>query len=282
MEFVRQWFANSGYSVALGADLDQLAEDSARVLLPYKDANSNPGKALHGGCAASMASLGGHAVARAALGVDSGPWHTCGLQVNYLSAAIGEAVVTEARLLRKGKEMCFVDVNVATQEGKPIAHSTAMVRGRFGAPEPEWAKSRGDDGAADPGPMGPHIGRIPFMAARGIRVEHMSGGHSRLVMPFQEANADESGGMHEGAVLALLDTTGAMAGWAETGPGRFKASTPAMQGQILRPPPQDDLVGYARVVQRDRDILFSAVELASCSDGRLVARGTVIYRIITS
>ncbi len=279
---VHSWFKRSGYALALGAQLAHLSEDSARILLPYKDANSNPGKALHGGCAASMASLGGQAVARAALGPDSGPWHTSGLQVNYLSAAIGEAVVAEARLLRKGKEMCFVDVNVATQEGKPIAHSTAMVRGRFGAPEPEWAQSRGDNGAADPGSMGPHIGRIPFMAARGIRVEHMSGGHSRLVMPFQEANADESGGMHEGAVLALLDTTGAMAGWAETGPGPFKASTPAMQAQILRPPPQDDLVGYARVVQRDRDILFSAVELAGCSDGRLVARGTVIYRIVTS
>ncbi len=281
MEFVREWFANSGYSVALGADLDQLAEDSARVLLPYKDANSNPGKALHGGCAASMASLGGHAVARAALGVDSGPWHTCGLQVNYLSAAIGEAVVTDARLLRKGKQMCFVEVSVATQRGKPIAHATTVVRGRFGAPEPVRVQSRGDDGAADPGPMGPQIGRIPFMAAREIRVEHMAGGHSRLVMPCRESNADESGGVHEGAVLALLDTTGAMAAWGETGPGPFKASTPAMQGQILGPPPGEDLVGYGRVVQRDQDIFFSQVEIAGVSDARLVARGTVIYRIVT-
>ena len=29
-----------------------------------------------------------------------------------------------------------------------------------------------------------------------------------------------------------------MASWAETGPGRFKASTPAIQGQILAPPPK--------------------------------------------
>ncbi len=279
---VHRWFASSGYAVALGAELAHLSEDSARILLPYKHENSNPGKALHGGCAASMASLGAQAVARAALGPDSGPWHSSALQVNYLSAAIGEAVVTEARLLRKGKEMCFVEVSVATHEGKPIAHATAMVRARFGAPEPERVRSQGDEGAADPGPMGPHIGRIPFMAARGIRVEHMTGGRSRLVMPFQEANADESGGMHEGAVLALLDTTGAMASWAETGPGPFKASTPAMQAQILGPPPGGDLVGYGQLVQRDRDVFFSAVELAGASDGALVARGTVIYRIVTS
>ena len=82
---------------------------------------------------------------------------------------------------------------------------------------------------------GPASGRFRSSAGRGISVEHMTGGRSRLVMPFRAANADASGGVHEGALLALLDTTGAMASWAETGPGRFKASTPALQAQILAP-----------------------------------------------
>ena len=77
--------------------------------------------------------------------------------------------------------------------------------------------------------MGPLIGQIPYVGGRGISVEHMTGGRSRLLMPFRAANADDTGGVHEGALLALLDTAGAMASWAETGPGRFKASTPALQ-----------------------------------------------------
>ena len=108
----------------------------------------------------------------------------------------------------------------------------------------------------------------------------MTGGSSRLSMPFIEANADASGGVHEGALLALLDTTGAMASWAVEGPGPFKASTPSLQAQILGPAPKEDLVGYGRCVQRDGDIYWSDVEVAGASEGRVIARGTVIYRIV--
>ena len=87
--------------------------------------------------------------------------------------------------------------------------------------------------------------------------------------------------MHEGAVLALLDTTGAMASWAETGPGRYKASTPSIQAQVLAPPPAGDLVAYGRVRQRDQEFFWSDVEVAGAAEGRLLARGTVFYRILT-
>jgi acyl-coenzyme A thioesterase PaaI-like protein len=99
-------------------------------------------------------------------------------------------------------------------------------------------------------------------------------------MPFRAANADASGGVHEGALLALLDTTGAMASWAETGPGRFKASTPALQAQIFAPVPKHDLVAYGRMVQRDGELLWSDAEIASAVDGQVFARGTVVYRIV--
>ncbi|MGH7337078.1 MAG: PaaI family thioesterase, partial [Myxococcota bacterium] len=165
--------------------------------------------------------------------------------------------------------------------GKPIAHATAAVRARFGALPAEVYTSAGDHGRSDPGPMGPHIGKMPFTAARGLVVEHMTGGTSRIVMPARAANADAAGGTHEGAVLALLDTTGAMAAWATTGVGPYKASTPALQAQILTPPEGVDLVAYGRCVQRDTELLWSEVEVASAADRRVFARGTVIYRIVT-
>ena len=129
--------------------------------------------------------------------------------------------------------------------------------------------------------MGPHVGKMPFTRARGLVVEHMTDAHSRIVMPWSDANADAAGGVHEGAVLALLDTTGAMAAWAETGPGPYKASTPALQAQILTPPRKQDLVAYGRMVQRDGDGFWADVEVAGAGDGQIVARGTVLYRIVT-
>ena len=81
--------------------------------------------------------------------------------------------------------------------------------------------------------------------------------------------------------LALLDTTGAMASWAECGPGAYKASTTSMQMQVVAPPPKGDLVAYGRCVQRDNEVYWSDVEVADQASGQIAARGTVLYRIVT-
>jgi len=280
MDAIKKWVEQSPYSKFLGVKLDQIDESGARLCLPYQDANSNPGKALHGGCAASIGAIAGQAIARTALGEEAGPFHTAQMQVSYLAAAVDEEVVAEARLLRKGRELCFVGVDVKTQGGKPIASITTTVRGRFGDDDANYYVSPGDHGEADPGVMGPHIGKVPFIGNRGIEVQHMVGGTSRLAMPLIEENCDLSGGVHEGAVLALLDTTGAMASWAESGPGRYKASTASMQLQILGPAPKGDLIAYGRCVQNHNEIYWSDVEVAGLADGKVVARGTVLYRIV--
>jgi len=280
MNEIKDWVEQSPYSKFLGVQLEQIDDESARLRLPYQDANSNPGKALHGGCAASIGAIAGQAIARAALGEEAGPFHTAQMQVSYLAAAIDEDIVADARLLRRGRELCFVGIDVKTAEGKPIASVTTTVRGRFDREDAHYYVSQGDLGEADPGVMGPHIQRVPFIGNRGIRVEHMTGGTSRLVMPLIDDNCDASGGVHEGAVLALLDTTGAMASWAESGPGNFKASTASMQMQILGPAPKGDLIAYGRCVQNDNEIFWSDVEVASVADGQVNARGTVLYRIV--
>ncbi|MBI3736657.1 PaaI family thioesterase [Candidatus Sumerlaeota bacterium] len=281
------------YIEALGAMVESLSESAVKVVLPYKDENSNPGKVLHGGVAASLINIAGMAVGRAALegkketdGQDahatSGPWHTAGINVQYLSAAIGETIVAEGSLLRKGKDLAFVEVLVKTEAGKLIAHGSSIIRGRFGAEEPPALTSGGDDGAADPGVMGPNLPlRVPFIGRLGLKVENMSGGRARIVMPFTERNANETGGVHEGAILAHLDTTGAMAAWAENGAGRFKASTVGINASLTAPTrPGEDLIAYGRMAQRDKEIFWCEIEIAAAGDKRVVARGTEIYRIV--
>ena len=94
MESIRNWVENSPYTRALGARLEAVESGAdtttARIALPFMEENSNPGQALHGGCAASLAAVGGQCVARAAMGEETGPWHTSAVQVNYLAAAIGD------------------------------------------------------------------------------------------------------------------------------------------------------------------------------------------------
>jgi uncharacterized protein (TIGR00369 family) len=186
-----------------------------------------------------------------------------------------------ARLLRKGKALCFAEMDVEGEDGRAVAHATAVTRGRFAAAPAPLVASAGDAGECDPGAMGPHVGRIPFMARLGIAVEHMAGGTSRLFMARRPQNADVAGGAHEGAVLALLDTAGAMAAWGETGFGPYRGSTPALQARILAPAPDDELVAYGRIAQRDGDLFWCDVEIAGMGDRLVCARGTVVYRIVT-
>ncbi len=280
MDWIKKQVETSHYGRALGVQLERVDEKSAVLHLPYQDANSNPGRVLHGGCAASIGVIAGEAIASAALGADAGPFHNAQAQVSYLSAAIGEDVVADAHLLRRGRELCFVETEIRTAAGKAIAKITTTVRGLFGRPPGEQPVSAGDHGRADPGVMGPIIAKVPFIGNRGIAVEHMTDGTSRLVMPLLADNKDISGGIHEGALLALLDTTGAMASWAESGPGNYKASTAAMQIQILGPTPATDLVAYGRCLHNDNEIYWSDVEVTDAKNGRIHARGTVLYRIV--
>jgi uncharacterized protein (TIGR00369 family) len=281
MSSTREWVETSAFGAGLGVRLDEITETSARLVLPFREANSNPGDALHGGCAASLGLIGGQAIARSLLGDDFATFHTANCQVSYLAAAIGEEVSATTTLLRRGKEMCFAETTVATNEGKPISHITTLVRGRVGDGPAEPMASRGDNGARDPGEMGPFVGMMPFTAARRLTVEHMADSEARIVMPLGEANADRGGGFHEGAALALLDTTGAMASWAATGPGRYKASTAALQAQVVGSLQAEDLVGYGHVAARDGDLFWADVDVADAETQQVQVRGTVVYRIVT-
>ncbi|MDP6565411.1 MAG: PaaI family thioesterase [Alphaproteobacteria bacterium] len=280
-DFVKDWVAQSAYATTLGMRLAEVGDQAASIALPFDEANANPGNALHGGIAVSASVTAAHALARHVLGADTGPWHTMDFQINYLAAAIGEDIRATARLLRRGKELCFMAVDVTTDDGKAIANCAIAVRGRLGKEAAEAPQAAGDHGEIDPGFMAERIAANPFISGRGIAMDFMRDGQVRLVMPWQHSNGEALGGVHEGAALALLDTAGAMCSWSITGLGKFKASTPSIQAQILAPPPKGDLVAYGNVGYRDHEMYWNDIEVAEAATGRLFARGTVLYRIFS-
>ncbi len=283
MNDVKNWVEQSAYARTLGVQAESITDKEAVLWLPFREGNSNPGGALHGGVYASLSIIGAHATARTALGEEIGPFHTVGVQINYLSAAINEGVTAHARLLKRGKELAFVEVTCTSEAGKDVAHASLMVRGRKGADTIDGPVCQSAVAGDEPGEMGPAITEmVPFIHERGIVIEHMAAGESRLLMPWIDNHGDAvSGGTHEGAALALLDTAGAMAGWAQVGPGPYKASTPTMQAQILAAPPRQDLIAYAKVAYQDNEILYSDVEVAGVDDQKVYARGCIPYRIVT-
>src|SRR3989449_2831674 len=223
--------AAAPYCARLGVVVEAITLDRARIRVPYKDENSNPGRALHGGVPASTIDVAG--VLAAATGLAGRPTFDAGtldLSVDYLAAAIGEDIVAEAEVLRRGKEIVYADVDVRNDGGKRIAKGLvtyrALDRPPAGAERPRV--TRAEPAAA--GGEGPKPARAPrsgpFMASLGLAITHMHDGQAVIRMPLTPDKTDHEGAIHEGALAALLDTTGAMASWSIAGLDlRYKAST---------------------------------------------------------
>ncbi|MEM9175576.1 MAG: hotdog fold thioesterase [Myxococcota bacterium] len=277
-EALRRSLESTPYVQGLGLSVEHVEAGRVRLTLPFSEGNSNPGGVLHGGVAASLLAIGSRSVARSVLAADSAPWTLGQLQVNYLSAAREETVHAEARLERRGRALVFVETRVVTDDDTAIAAATAVVRAGHGAEGGVPPTSFGCEGDT-PGPMAAVLEKAPFMHRLGMKIEHMDEGRARIRMPARPEILDEDGAIHDGAILALLDTAGAMASWAENGIGRYRASTASLQAQALAPTPQGDVVAHARCAHRDREMFWAETEVADAATGRVTNRGTVFYRI---
>jgi len=278
--------AAAPYCARLGVVVEDLDADRARIRIPYKDENSNPGKALHGGVAASTIGIAGVLAAATGFGdterQDAG---TVDLSVNYLAAAIGEDIVADARVLRRGKELVYSDVDVRNDAGKSIAKGLvthrSLDRPAAGAERERETRAEPAMGADDDvPPLARAIVSVPFIKSLGMRILRMADGHSILRMPASAEKTDHLGAIHEGALAALVDTTGAMASWSVVGIDlRYKASTVGIHVSY-HAPARGDVVAEARTWRRRDEIFLNQVTASEADSGRVVATGSVTYRIV--
>jgi uncharacterized protein (TIGR00369 family) len=114
----------------LGMEFVEGAEGYIKTRLPFKKENTTAGDALHGGAIASLMDTTGSLAAwtTAELGSPRYFGSTVGINVNYLSGAIGEDIFAEGRVLKRGKEIIYSDVRVTNGEGKLLAQGTVVYR----------------------------------------------------------------------------------------------------------------------------------------------------------
>ena len=105
-------------------------EGFARIRMRYQDENSTAGRALHGGALASLIDTTGAMAAWTTAQIATPKYFgsTVGVNVNYLSGAIGEDVIAEGRILKRGKEIIYADVRVTNEADKLLAQGTVVYR----------------------------------------------------------------------------------------------------------------------------------------------------------
>ncbi len=276
---------------SLGIRIESVELDRVRVRVPYKDDNSNPGRALHGGVAASTINIAGTLAAWT--GIEERPaleTGTLDLSVDYLAAAIGEDIVATAEVLRRGKEISYVEVDVRNDAGKRIAKGLITYRAFDVATVPAARTRQRGSAPTAPASESFHLIKhasgfvmVPFIARLGMQADHASEGESVLHMPFKTEIADTDDAIHEGALAALIDTTGALASWSLTGLNfAYKASTVGIHVSHHARAHREEVVAHARTLRRMNEIFLNQVTVSGRDSGTVVATGSVTYRIVVT
>lgn len=267
--------AASPYTRFLGVRLEAAAADALTLRLPYREQLANRNRTVHGGVIASLLDVAG------ALLADGDATHagrTLDLSVRFLAPAVGDDLVAEVRLVRRGGAITVVAVDARTDGGAGVA--TALVT-RRAATRPGPGLDRPLPSAApDDALTRPVRSGSPFTGQLGVAVSWFAPGKAIGVLPFRSVLADADGRLHEGALAALSDSVSGGASWSVHGlDPRGRASTLGMHLSFHGEAIGEDVVGESHVVAHDDRVFQNAVTLRARLTGATVASGWLDYRI---
>lgn len=129
-ELVEAFIPESPFVGHLGMRLAALEQDRAELVLPFADELATIGDVVHGGAIATLIDTAGMAAAWAD-GSEPGDCagSTIGMSVDYVAAARGQDLTAEAKVVRRGRSLCFCEVEVTGEDGEVVAKG--LVTHRF-------------------------------------------------------------------------------------------------------------------------------------------------------
>ena len=121
-EIITEFLKHSPFVGHLGMRLVTLEPDRAEILLPFAEPLITIGDTVHGGAIAALIDTTAMA---ASWSTEQPPQNlrgtTVGLTVSFLAAARSQDLTARANVLRRGKNLCNVDVEVSSKDGELVA-----------------------------------------------------------------------------------------------------------------------------------------------------------------
>jgi uncharacterized protein (TIGR00369 family) len=112
-EAVAATISSGGFSRLLGLQVEELADDYCRVRLPFREEVVTVGDLVHGGAIASILDAAATAAAWSTVeDVTRARGTTIGFSINYLQGARSADVVAEARVIKRGRSIIYIEVTV--------------------------------------------------------------------------------------------------------------------------------------------------------------------------
>ena len=117
----------------IGIELDDAEVGRVRLRLAMREDLRTFGerRVLHGGAIATLIDSAAASATRTLRGEDEPPWRglaTTDMHVSYLAAVTGGEVTAEGRVLRAGRSVAFLDVEVRNEDGDLVARGSATMQ----------------------------------------------------------------------------------------------------------------------------------------------------------
>ena len=121
---VEKAIVGSPYGRLLGLALESAEPDRVVVRLPYRGEVTTLGDIVHGGAIAGLVDTAATAAFWAKAGLSaSSRGTTIGFSLSFLSAGRGVDLVADARVRRRGREICNGEVVVRDASGAEVAQA---------------------------------------------------------------------------------------------------------------------------------------------------------------
>ena len=121
-DLLRDLIVSSPLANHLGIALGEVEVDRARLVLPFAEHNVTIGDTVHGGAIVTLIDT---TAVTAAWATDELPENlrgtTVSLTVNFLAAARSQEISAEARVIRRGRSLSYIDVDVSDAGGELVA-----------------------------------------------------------------------------------------------------------------------------------------------------------------
>jgi len=121
-ELMREFLAHSPFVGHLGMRLEAIHPDAVRISMPFRPELATMGDLVHGGAITSLVDTAAMAAAWSVVEVGQAPrGTTVGLTVDFVGPARGAELTADATVRRRGRQLCFCDVDVADGHGRLVA-----------------------------------------------------------------------------------------------------------------------------------------------------------------
>jgi uncharacterized protein (TIGR00369 family) len=125
--FAKEYQKKIPFVMHLKIQTDELGEGSARLSLPIEAHLTNSLGTAHGGVIMSLLDVALCTAART-LHADSMGVITIDLSASFIGAASGARLFADARVLKDGRSMSFVEGEAKNEDGSLVAKAIATVR----------------------------------------------------------------------------------------------------------------------------------------------------------